>query len=295
MLGTKTWKDHLLSSGLPLEQSVVQVLKSLGVEDAREYKYEKPNEQGVPTTFSVDIHATLVKSVWLEFFIECKYRHDGTQWIFTPDEYSIGHDDSFFDSLVVLDELLDCHVDNFLVDRYSDEYVLCGKGVELLNNDANPKSIEQAIQQLRYALVEESADCLREQAEGLNALFVLVPIVVTTAELWRLRPNVTIERLRSASCLDEVADQYSILLARHNPDNQLIRHTRTKFDERLDASLQGKFKIDYGNFTQTYKGFLSRFSSRYPAFFYIVHYDRLNDVLRNLMLIFDTPDLVKKR
>ena len=59
----KEWKDYLLSSGLPLEQSVIQILRKMGIEWIREYKYERLNENGLPTIFSVDIHAQVIELI----------------------------------------------------------------------------------------------------------------------------------------------------------------------------------------------------------------------------------------
>src|SRR5437879_2998035 len=77
-MSQKTWKDHLLSSGLPLEQSVIGVLQTLGVNRPREYRYERLNEQGILTEFSIDVFASRMyeHALVLELLIECKYRHD---------------------------------------------------------------------------------------------------------------------------------------------------------------------------------------------------------------------------
>jgi hypothetical protein len=46
---SKTWKDHLLSSGVPLEHTVAKALRSLGLMDVSEYKYVRSDEAGIPT------------------------------------------------------------------------------------------------------------------------------------------------------------------------------------------------------------------------------------------------------
>ncbi len=298
-MSAKTWKDHLLSSGLPLEQSVIQTLRSLGIEDPREYKYERLNEQSVPTIFSVDIHAMMIGNVWLEFFIECKYRHPGTQWVFTPDQHSISRDDSFPDTFIILDHLTDWILDRSSLDRHASDYMLCGKGVELVNNDANPKSIEQAIQQLRYALIEEAADSIIHQTDGLlgpiNPIFVLVPIVVTTADLWRLKPDATVESIRTASVLDEVAEQQTVLVVQQPPDNELTRHTTKRFGERIGDEQRKNFALKNKSFFSNYNHFLSYFSSYYPAYFYVVNYNHFSDAIQKLIAILRDPKLPKKK
>lgn len=90
-MSERIWKDHLLSSGTPLEYSVLRALADLGVIDPTEHRYQRVNEHGITTEFSIDVldrDIDTVRNLWLEMFIECKYRHDSTRWVFTPVDYS---------------------------------------------------------------------------------------------------------------------------------------------------------------------------------------------------------------
>ena len=72
MSNKKKWKDHFLSSGIPLEHSVSEVLKSRDFFAPREYVYERPNEVGLRTQFSVDVYACYVDielNLLLEVFL----------------------------------------------------------------------------------------------------------------------------------------------------------------------------------------------------------------------------------
>jgi hypothetical protein len=294
-MSNKDWKDHLLSSGLPLEYSVVQCLRQLGVERPKEYRYERTNEYGIPTIFSVDVHATVIGRVWLEFFIECKYRHDATRWIFTPDEYGNWLDEGFHDAFIALDQLTEEYIDSRHIDGYAAKYGLCGKGIELLANDKNPKSIEQCVQQLRFALVEQAVEGLIHQVQELlgkpNPIFVLIPIIVTTAELWRLRPGVTIEDVRGAKDLPEVADVHDCLVLKQPPDNQLSRHTMLRFKHRLSDTDKCEFEKRNRGSPVGYTNFVSGFSTHYPSLFFVVHYGYLKSALQDLLSIFKNPSL----
>ncbi len=85
---TKDWKEHLLSSGIPLEHSARQVLQRYASGRVSEFRFERANENGIPTVFSVDLNATLItEDFWLEVFVECKYRHDNVVWVFTPERF----------------------------------------------------------------------------------------------------------------------------------------------------------------------------------------------------------------
>ena len=85
---------------------------------------------------------------------------------------------------------LDRQLNRELIGDLRTQYPLCRKGIELLPRDANPKTIEQAVEQLRHAVVAKALDSLVHQVDDLlgapTPLFVIVPIIVTTAELWRL-------------------------------------------------------------------------------------------------------------
>ena len=90
-MSKKTCEDHLLSSGVPLEYSVISIFEELGIRDPGEYRYERKTESGLPQVFSVDVHAVKVdprRDLHIECLVECKYRHDGTNWVFMPMEYA---------------------------------------------------------------------------------------------------------------------------------------------------------------------------------------------------------------
>ncbi len=74
-MSKKTWKDHLLSSGVPLEYSVIRIFEELGIRDAGEYRYERKTADGVAQVFSVDVHAKKIDShrgLNIECLVECE-------------------------------------------------------------------------------------------------------------------------------------------------------------------------------------------------------------------------------
>jgi hypothetical protein len=298
----KTWKDHLLSSGLPLEQSVIRDLKSIGIIDPREYKYERLNENGVPTVFSVDIQATMINGLtnglWMEFFVECKYRHDNTKWIFTPTEYSEWRDDAFQDAFIILDDLTDLRVDHNYINKFASKYPLCNKGIEIFNNDANPKSIEQAIHQLKFALVDATAESLQEQTENFtgskNPIFVFIPLIVTTAEIWRLNPKTTIEMIREANELTDVAKPHKYILVQQNPDNELERHTLKLFNGKLGDAQIENFNSQKKGVYQNYQHFVNHFAAYYPSYYFVIQYQAFLPTIKKLISMFKNKSARQK-
>ena len=183
-MNSKKWKDHLLSSGVPLEHSVVEILKGHQLVPPREHKYERTDETGIRKLFSIDVHASkifLATNLWLELFIECKYRHNGTAWVFAPDSYDWFFGRSFRDAFMVLDDFSFDTLDKDMPNKFASKYPLCSKGIEILKDGANPKSIEQSVQQLRFGSASKVADCIENQVMGLLGekapIFVLVPII----------------------------------------------------------------------------------------------------------------------
>lgn len=307
MANKKSWKDHLLSSGLPLEQSVIQILEELGIQGPTEYKYERNNELGIPTVFSVDVYAPQTyhelerQWLWLNIFCECKYRHDSVRWLFTPYEFGRWPRARSQDVFIILDQLTGPKVVN--TEHFSHfvrKYKLCNKGIEILENDANNKTIDQCIQQLRYGMINDVVDSLVHQVDKLlgpiSPIFILLPIIITTAELWRIRPGTTIQNIREANELDQIGHKLNSLIIFEPPDNLFSQYTLAKLNKSL--SDDQKSTIDkrmrkiglYG-----YNYFLSYFSSKHPSFFMVVNYKYFRSMMKSLLSFFGDSSLMKRR
>jgi hypothetical protein len=215
------WKDYLLKSSLPLEQVVRRELAGAGVTGLSAFSYLRPNEQGIVAEFSVDVWGTLLiggkQGYWgaLDALVECKYNYPGVRWVFRP------HDKG---SLVITgcvsvgDELTSVRVKSSAKSLYSLEQTLscCARGVEIHSSGCDGNSIQRGLSQLRYAMLNMIAMSLRNQVqtwhdEDLYIQFV-VPIFVTTADLWVLRPEVSIDDIQAAQELDEVAVEVPALV-----------------------------------------------------------------------------------
>ena len=298
---SKNWKDHLLSSGLPLEQSVIGVLQTLGIDRPREFRYERVNEQGVLTGFSIDVFASQMYDhcLVLELLIECKHRHDGVRWVFIPDDFAEYWGPSFEDAFVILDNLCGPTVDRDALNRHEGIYQLCYKGTEILEKDANPKSIEQCIQQLRYAVLENSIDTLRTQVDEdypLDHAFVQVPIIVTTAELWRLRPDVTLDKIRAADDLPNVADQMDVIILHDPPDKTFQTFARRRFNERISDSERDAIETDLkGKTRHNFYSWVNTFSTSSPSMFVVIHYSRFESAMKNVFGFFRNASVMVRK
>ncbi len=282
-----TWKTHLLSSGMPLEYSVIDTLIRLGSWHPREYRYQRPNELGVPTVFSVDVHASqILKACWLELLIECKYRRDGIKWVFMPERFSDLPGGSDFDAaFLILDGISGYHLDRGVLRSASKHYIACGKGIEIHEKGNNPKAIEQAVCQLSFAVPHRVVECIEEQLgwmEDFGMYHVLVPIIVTTAELWRMKEHTTIEEVREAAQLDAIATREDMLFMCRPPDTALATYTKSLLQERLGRRPELVSKIEERTHLSDFETYAATFGSRYPSVFVIMSHDRFESAMRDL-------------
>ena len=306
-MSKKTWKDHLLSSGVPLEYSVIRIFEELGIRDPGEYRYERKDANGLSQVFSVDVHSQKVdphRDLRIECLVECKYRHDGTNWVFMPREYGevFTRGPNFADLFVTMDQCCaDRRLDRGVLEKFENTYPVCARGIELLPEDANPKAIEQAVQQLRYAVVAKAIDAIQWQLfimDGLGercSMYVIIPIIVTTAALWRLKVGTTVEDVRNAEDITTVADPHDVLVLHQKPDNLNEKDTKERFKEELRAwksDLDPLFKNTRNNGLDF---FSDRFARETPAMFIIISYKRVKTAMKNLHSFFANDRLIVKR
>ncbi|OPY77991.1 MAG: hypothetical protein A4E65_02485 [Syntrophorhabdus sp. PtaU1.Bin153] len=299
--GRKTWKDALLGSGLPLEYSVAQILKEFDSGLQQEYQYMRPNEHGIPTQFSVDQYVNLfpTQDQFVELFIESKYRRDGTQWLFSPQSSSFTNDFSFRETLTYLDAFSDVgKVNHEAVHRFLNGYMGAVKGVEIQNDQPNPQSIERGIAQLKYAISAEIPVCFEHQLDHLlgkqSPIFILLPVLVTTAQLWRLKEGTTIDLIRSAGNLSDIGDQLDVLFLCITPDNMLQEYTRKKLQAFFEARKNDHAESILRGRGQNVRFHIDHVSTAHPTLFVIVHLSKLRRVVGDFVTFFQNPDFIVK-
>lgn len=246
----KSWKDALLSSGIPLENDVRNYMAQQGCLAEFEHSYLRADEARVLRQFSYDIDASLIQPPhFVDFLIECKYRHPSVSWLFTPDEYEghteLGPNDFMHPLTLFVGKT--CVAESSLFPRRL--ALCCSKGVELTSEGANDKAIAQAVSQLAFGMARRVADAVEHQVHDLlrgDYVFYHLPVIVTSAALHRLRDNVTVDSIRSASELGEVADQVNVLVLRHRTGIELRQHNAAVLaalraglgDDALNGKLQ---------------------------------------------------------
>lgn len=242
----RTWKEYLFRSGLPLENDVRRVLDEFGCFSSYEYSYLKQDENQLQKEFSFDIDSSYIKGChFFELMVECKYRHETTKWIFTPAKYG------GFKELHELDFL---HAQDFFVETkfpYRSTFPIqlgpaCGKGVEITSTGTNEKSIVQAVNQLAYAFAPKVSSAIEHQVFDLLAgehIFYHVPIIVTTAHLFRLNDDVDMEAIKGAKDIEDVAEEHDLLVMNNDIGMQLQQYNSEQFSnfrERIGDDLLTK-------------------------------------------------------
>ena len=252
----KKWKDALLRTSLPLEYLVAEQLSDLRFGIQGEYYYLRPNEQGIPTEFSIDIWAVteLIQKkhrMWanINYLIECKYCHPGITWLFAP--HTKSDTEHLFEGSTVytLDKLCTRQIfDKRPIWNLAKKFPICFKGVEIHQKDATSQNIERGRSQLRYGTIRLAIHLFETQMstfhdEDLYIEFIC-PMLITTAELFVLKNGLGLNDFRNVNELSEIAYEVPALILA-NPFSQVfedyadeiiknIHSTYPTIDERIE-------------------------------------------------------------
>lgn len=242
----KKWKDALLRSSLPLENMVAELLSKKNFESNGQFSYLRKNEHNISTEFSVDLEAfTLIGlgkgryGATLNLLLECKYSHPTVKWVFSPvpfGNYLIGYINYFEElctkRIVKSDPLYD----------FENGLIYCTRGIALHEKDVDEKSIEHGLSQLRFALpnlVEQmlSAQMSKLHDEDLN-IAIICPVLVTTAPLYVLKPDLDFEAYQKSNCIEDVAEKVDSLVVHQSISPQL-----SKYIDEIIANLYKHYSL----------------------------------------------------
>ena len=292
------WKDHLLKSGLPLEYEVKQFLDSKGCVSNAEYSYLRQNEHNALTEFSYDIDSSYIKDgFFIDLMIECKYRHDSTKWVFLPEEYG-GMDEieptSFFnpnDHFTTKNKFIfDSSFPKFPINLGP----LCSKGIEIASDGQNPKTISQAIAQLSYAMAEKFFNGMRHQVDPVlkthfgETLFCNIPVIVTTANLFRFNQNISIDEIRNAENIEDISTKEDILVIKTKPSIELEQHTFSTIQKLIGSHNRNLFKEKLNSFNDDLGFVISAIAQQdAPSCLVVLHHSKDNRGLNKLFSFID--------
>lgn len=239
----KDWKHGLLSSGFPLEVEVSSILINRGFHVAGEFPYTR-TIGGESKEFSVDIHAHhyLAKSDnpgeirgQLHILSECKFRSPEKIWLFSPDMNEPDFSPLTSSAIRQFSMLssYEYERDPLLVFGRKPRAVV--KGVEMFQNGGNSSfdtDIRHAMNQVRYSMPDKVAeivsDLLESNPEDAKPCF-LVPLIVTTAEIWVLKSGVTVTDIQGASALSDIAEATDVVECHSPHSTDFGQHARKAF------------------------------------------------------------------
>jgi hypothetical protein len=237
MTSSKHWKNGLLKTGLPLEYVVSSVLNKKGHEVFGTYPYIRPDESKTLKEFSVDLRTfkcidSKDRLIILSMLVECKYRQPDTSWIFSP-----------FPSKTVpigliqsSEDLVPVRLNSDSLWKYEESTNYCISGVELnKNGDGKADGIKHGVFQLRFAmpvLLKNTYEGVMKHvwSEGRN-IDLICPILVTTAELRLIKPDLNLHDFTQAEDLDDVTDVRDSIILNEKPGPQLQEFADLLADE----------------------------------------------------------------
>lgn len=294
MSNEMNWKDYLLKSGLPLEYEIKKLLDRKNCISNFEYTYFRKDKAEKITEFSYDIDSSYIKPPhFVELMIECKYRHETTKWLFLPENYGgIGeiHHTSFMHPN-----------DNFnkekhqILTNFPYQFApLCSKGIEITSNGQNPKSITQAISQLSYAMAERITDGIYHQVDDVlgksfnGTIFYHIPIIITTAELYRINENSSIDLIKKSDSIKDITTKENCLIVKNNAGVDLENYNLSVFQRFISEYGKEKLQKKLNSFNEDLNFVISVIAKHYsPSCFVVINYSKDNDTLNDFFAYID--------
>lgn len=284
------WKEHLLKSGIPLEYEIKEYLLSKGCITNFEYTYFRENETKQRTEFSYDLDSSFIKPPYfIDFMIECKYRHESTKWLFLPEEYG-GINEVEYTSFIHLNEHFNPKKHGNFSNFPFPLAPLCSKGIELTNEGQNPKTITQAIAQLSYAMAEKITNGMYHQVDEVlsknfaGTLFCNIPIIITTAELYRINDNVTIDSIKNSIEIEDIATNEKCLVIKNNIGVDLEKYNLSVFERFVNEIGKDKLLKKLNSFNKDLEFVLSVIAKNYsPQCLIVIHYSKTKNGFDDLI------------
>jgi hypothetical protein len=249
-MAKQKWGERFLKSGLPLEHLTLTTLTNLGWKCEPKYEYRRINRDGQLAHFEIDLIAYSPNRPKgnLNLFIECKYHDEQRFWFFVPcttidhmaqyEALSAGGDlksNSHMLHYAPYDPLVKPN-DHSLI-KLAPQSVW---GVTISRGGAREEnSIYQALEQLGYAFVPFCLDRLYHFCTFEPE--AVLPAIVTTAKLFRLKPALQdLDLIRKASSPSDVAEELLWTWCYYAPRGPLLDHNNDEIDcwKKLHSDLE---------------------------------------------------------
>lgn len=228
------WGESFLKSGLPLEHLTLLALKSIGWTCELHYEYRRANREGQLGWFEHDViaYSPASDNGDLELLVECKYHDESRFWFFLPCET-----EDHLAQYGALSAGANLWIDSAVMHSAPYEMLTEPKAESLLvlapkslwgvtvskDGTRQPNAVDEATNQLGFGFVPFCLECF--YGFHCRRAVSVLPVIVTSARLFRLRPNVaSLDAIRDAASPDQIADELPWLWYYHAPNGELLYH-----------------------------------------------------------------------
>lgn len=245
-MSQRKWGESFLKSGMPLEHITLITLKSSGFLCSPNIEYLRLDEKSNKSWFEIDLYANSRKrnkDTHLSFLIECKYHDLSRFWFFLPCET---------DRWLFNDRILNCGPFQTLTNPMDKKFFsiapLSYRGI-VVSEDGSKQinSVYTAIQQIANAFVPVSLSRMYGYLLGVGRGYTpineaLIPMIVTNARLFRLKPDITdLDVIRKSSTPGDIADELDWTWCYHDPTMELFDRNIVALESHLKKE---KEKLD---------------------------------------------------
>ncbi len=209
-MGTRSWGESFLKSGLPLEHFTLVTLKSLGFMCASNLEYLS-RDGDVKKWRELDVAAEYPEpngDAILSFLVECKYHDLSRFWFFLPCESPRWQIDRAVFNFAPVEMLVEPRSTGAF-----DLAPLSTRGLVVAEDGTKQdNAVRNATRQIAGGFVARSFEyfsrCL-DMPEGESPwAAAVVPMIVTNAKVFRLRTDVVrLEDIREATRPSDIADE----------------------------------------------------------------------------------------
>ena len=307
-------KDTILKTGIPLEISVVNKILKYDLDELGEVEYEREGK-----IFSTDIHTEkqfkISKNMYIlfNFVIECKYKTKNHNWFFMQfprgNNYSMRSDarNEVFDVLFrAILKKIGCKFDNIkkiseLRVRNFFDVKVADKAVEVINDKFDPNTIKKALHQAVFGSVVIHKDSMHYILESLPLeldsqsiqdfyknkddvaplISVTLPIIVTTAKLYRLQEDISLEDIENEKDISNIfEEEKGMLLFNLNHEtvwkfsNEIFKKEPLPIDDATINLIRSSDK--YFN--------TDRLHNCNPGYVYIINYEHFDELFSKCLL-----------
>ena len=254
MSDSNKWKSKLLSSSVPMEYEVAQLLVSKGFVTDVDFAYTRV-DGGIEKDFSVDLMATSyladkkgdIQAI-VDLLVECKFRHPSNRWLFFKDPnesdmspFTLGY------TLRAIDEFSWRFFPSGPTVSFDRKNCFCTKGVEvdISSGNVHDSEIRHGLLQLQYAIPRLLADRVRfeiSHSEDENSPFFFCPILLTTSPILVAQPGVKIKTVEGAGKLEDFSRPMPWVVTHSDLTPEFDRHRTSQCAVLSDIADEPKIK-----------------------------------------------------